>query len=310
MKIVFFGNSEFSVLPFEKLIQQFEVVGLVTAPDSVIGRGQQRNRINPVKELALKYNIPILQAAKLKNNQELYQQLIHLGADLHVIVSYGKIIPSDMIHIPHYNTINLHASLLPSLRGAAPIQYALWQGLEKTGNTVQFITEGMDEGDIIGQSIISINPQDTYESLEQKLAQDGTELLSQCILKIEQEIVQPYPQNHDKATYTSLIKKEDGAVFFSMSANEIINAYRAFKNKPGIHLLLVMGQVKILDCALSDIPHSEKEGEILKIQPEGIIISCYQGSILLKTLQAPNKKALSGRDFANGNRLKIGLILK
>jgi len=310
LKIVFFGNSEFSVLPFQRIINDFDVVGLVTAPDSVVGRGHKDHRMNPVKELALQNEIPILQAAKLKKNDEFREELFTLNADLFVVVSYGKMLPNDIIEYPKYKTINLHASQLPKLRGAAPIQYALWQGLEKTGNTIQYITEKMDEGDIIEQSTILINKQDDYNSLEQKLAINGAELLSKAISKINTNSIIRIAQNHDLSTYTKLIKKEDGAIYFSMSAEEIFNAFKALKNSPGIYFPLSIGNIKILDCSLSLLPNTTNEGEIIELNNEGIIISCHEGSILLKLLQAPTKKPLQGRDFANGNRLKKGSILK
>ena len=310
MKIIFFGNSEFSVLPLQKMIESFEVIAIVTAPDSVVGRGQQKSRLNPIKELALQHNIPILQPAKLKNNTEFHQALKEFNADLHIIVSYGKMIPKDLIELPKYNTINLHSSVLPKLRGAAPIQYALWQGLTQTGNTVQFISEGMDEGDIIDQSIVPIDPKDDYLALEQKLALNGAELLKQSVLKIQSNIANATPQNHDDATYTKLISKDDGAVHFSMSADDIYNAFRALKGRPGIFVPLSLGDIKIVDCELSPLEHSEVEGEILAITNDSLVISCYEGCICLKTVQAPNKKALCGKDFANGTRLKVGSVLK
>ena len=310
MKIIFFGNSQFSMVPLQKMIESFEVVAVVTAPDSVVGRGQQKSRFNPIKELALQHNIPILQPAKLKNNTNFHQELRGFNADLHIIVSYGKIIPKDLIEIPKYNTINFHSSLLPKLRGAAPIQYALWQGLTQTGNTVQFISEGMDEGDIIDQSMVNIDPDDNYTILEQKLTLNGAELLKQSILKIQANIVTPIPQNHNEATYTKLISKEDGIVYFSMSADEIYNAFRALKEKPGIFLPLELGNIKIIECELHPLANSNIEGEILAIENNNIIVSCYENCISLKIIQAPNKKPLSGKDFVNGNRLKIGSILK
>lgn len=310
MKIVFFGNSEFSVVPFQRIINDFDTVGLVTAPDTVVGRGQKHHRHNPVKDLALQYHIPIMQPAKLKINEEFRNELFKLNADLYVVVSYGKMLPHDIIEYPKYKTINLHASLLPKLRGAAPIQYALWQGLRQTGNTVQFITEGMDEGDIIAQSQVIIDTHDDYLSLEHKLAIDGADLLSQAIQDIQNHRIINTPQNHDLATYTKLITKSDGAVYFSMSAEDIFNSFRAFKNRPNIYVPLSIGTIKILDCALSDYQHTKQEGEILDLTDEGMIVSCYEGTILLKILQAPTKKALHAKDFANGNRLKKGSVLK
>lgn len=311
MKIIFFGNSPFSLIPLQKLIEQFHVQAIVTALDTVVGRGQQQMRINPVKECASQHNIPVLQPQKLKNNEEFTKDLTSFNADLFVIVSYGKILPKDIITLPPYHTINLHASLLPKLRGAAPIQYALWQGLNHTGNTVQFITEKMDEGDIIAQSIVPIEQDDDYESLEQKLSEDGAHLLSQSILQIQKGICHPQAQDHNEATYTKLIAKEDGAVFLSMTAEDIVNAFRAFHQRPGIYLPLTIGNIKIKDCALSTIVHDAPEGEILALSSEGMIVACYEGSsIVLKTLQAPNKKALKAIDFANGNRFTIGSVLK
>ncbi|MGL4563273.1 MAG: methionyl-tRNA formyltransferase [Brevinema sp.] len=309
MNIIFFGNSDFSVKPFEKIIKEFTVKALVTAPDSVVGRGQHTSRVNPVKAVAEKHHIPILQPQKLKNNREFYDHLCSFDADIFVIVSYGKIIPKDMISIPKYQTINLHASLLPKLRGAAPIQYALWQGLQETGNTVQFINEKMDEGDIIGQDVVSISPDDTYITLETKLSVMGADLIVSCLEKINNKKEQRIVQNHQLATYTRMITKEDGAVYFSMSSTEILNAFRAFIIRPGIYLPLEIGDLKILDCALSDHPSSNIPGEILEINNDSLIVSCHEGSILLKKVQLPTKKPWNGREFCNGNRLKKGLVL-
>ncbi|MGL4394367.1 MAG: methionyl-tRNA formyltransferase [Brevinema sp.] len=310
MKIVFFGNSDFSVKPLETLISQFEVKAVVTAPDSVVGRGQKTSRKNPVKELAEKHSIPILQPEKLRKNENFMDELKAFEADIFVIVSYGKIIPKDMISIPKHETINLHSSLLPYLRGAAPIQYALWTGLKETGNTVQFINEKMDEGDIIGQNIVPIAAEDNYTTLEQKLSATGAELLVTCLKQIADGSVVRIIQNHDKATYTQMISKEDGAVDCSMAAEDIVNTFRAFIVRPGIYFPLEIGDMKVLDCAVSDLPASEQQGEILDINEEGFVVSCHEGSLLLKKVQLPSKKPLHGRDFCNGNHLKKGSILK
>lgn len=310
MKIVFFGNSDFSVKPLEALIEKGYVIGIVTAPDSVVGRGQQKPRLNPIKELGEKNNIPVFQPDRLKNNTEFFEALVKLQADLHIIVSYGKMIPKEMIDIPKYRTINLHASLLPDLRGAAPIQYSLWKGYKQTGNTVQFITEKMDEGDIISQSHVIIDSKDDYLSLENKLSQDGATLLLESIKLLQQKDFQATPQNHELATYTKLLNKEDGEVFFSMTAEDIVNTYRAFRYRPGVYLPLSIGNVKILECELSTQECTENIGEILSITDDGIIISCDESSILIKNLQPPNKKAMNAKDFANGNRFRIGDILK
>ncbi len=314
MKIVFFGNSSFSVPSLTALLDNFQVKAVVAAPDKKAGRGHKKDAFNPVKSLASEIGIPVLQPAKLKNNQEFYEELQSINADLHVIVSYGKIIPEDMIHIPRYGTINLHASLLPDLRGAAPIQYALWKGYTATGNTVQYISAGMDEGDIIAQSAVAVDPDDDYISLENKLAANGAELLIHSINMIPD--AKAIPQNHNDATYTSLISKSDGEISFDMDAESIYNSFRAFKLYPGIYFASSLGNIKITDCALSDIKCSTgsayrlmsdenkpeascKYGDILNISADGITVACDNSSILLKGLQAPGKKAVSGADFAN-----------
>ena len=309
MKIIFWGNSHFSLEPFRVLIEQFSIKALVTAPDTFVGRGLKQLRLNPVKELALKYDIPVLQPQKLKNNLEFQQQLLDFNPDFHVIVSYGRLIPVQLLELADYKFINLHASLLPELRGPSPIQYALWQGRAFTGNTVQFLAEGMDEGDIIAQSRVEILPQDNYETLEEKLAKDGAELLSKVLKDINKESYNRTPQDHQSATYTKLIHKEDGAVYFSMSADDIYNAFRAFHQRPGIYLPLEMGSVKILDCEPVVWPR-EEQGKILSIGKRGVLVAAYENAILLKTLQAPAKKSVSGFDFANGLRLKEGMFLK
>ncbi|SFB68996.1 methionyl-tRNA formyltransferase [Brevinema andersonii] len=309
MKIIFWGNSHFSLKPFQILIEQFSIKALVTAPNTFVGRGLKQLRLNPVKELALKYDIPVLQPQKLKNNLEFQKQLLDFNPDFHVIVSYGRLIPVELLELVDYKFINLHASLLPELRGPSPIQYALWQGSAFTGNTVQFLAEGMDEGDIIAQSRVAILPQDNYEILEEKLAKDGAELLSKVLRDINKKSYNRTPQDHQSSTYTKLIHKEDGAVYFSMSADDIYNAFRAFHQKPGIYLPLEMGNVKILDCEPVIWPQ-EEQGKILSIGRRGVLVATYENAILLKILQAPAKKSVSGFDFANGLRLKERMFLK
>lgn len=310
MKIIFFGNSNFSVASLEVLIKNFEILSVVTAPDTNIGRGMKQERMNPVKTIARSFNIPVLQPKKIKTNPLFIEELQKLNPDLQVIVSYGKILPVEIIEIPKFHTINLHASLLPKLRGPSPIQHALLQNLDQTGSTVQYISAGMDEGDIIAQSILDIAPEDDYFSLEEKLAKDGAELLSKAIFKIQSHNDVRQTQNHNEATYTNLITKDDGAIFFSMHAEEIMHAFRAFKMYPGIYFPSQNGNIKILDCSIFSEKTTEKIGEISEILPEGLVVSCKQGSLLLKTIQAPNRRPLNAKDFANGHGLKEKSMLQ
>lgn len=308
MKIVFWGNSNFSLKPLQILAQHYPIAAVVTAPDTFVGRGQSTPRQNPVKEFALAKGLPLLQPASVKKNPDLEQTLGQIGAELYVLVSYGKIIPASIFNLPPKRMINLHASLLPQLRGASPIQFALWQGLGETGNTVQYIAAGMDTGDVLAQSLVRISDSDDYFSLEEKLAQDGAELLLKTVQAMEKGRAPSLPQNNDAATYCSLITKADGIVEFMMTAEEIVCAFKALKSFPSIALPLECGMVKILDCAQGE--GKGKAGEILDISPEGLLVACHEGALLIKQLQAPAKKAAHARDFANGLRLKKGDILK
>ncbi|MGL5721590.1 MAG: methionyl-tRNA formyltransferase [Brevinema sp.] len=307
MKIIYWGNSLFSLKPLEVLAQNVTVVAVVTAPDTVVGRGMKTPRLNPIKEFAIQHNIPVLQPAKLKNNTEFIEMLNSFEAVLFVLVSFGKIVPASIFTLPRKGMINLHASLLPSLRGASPIQFALWQGLEETGNTVQYIAAGMDEGDILAQELMPILPEDDYYSLEQRLSSSGANLVLEVVRGLENNAIKALPQNHDMASYCSLITKEDGIVDFSMTAEEILRAYKALKHFPGIALPWKDGMLKIIECVLGD--KEGKRGEILNISPDGLELACHEGSIIFKIVQASGKKACSAKDFANGMRLKLGDIL-
>lgn len=308
MRIVFWGNSLFSLKPLEVLARHFDICAVVTAPDTFVGRGMKSVRINPIKEYALSQKIPLLQPEKVKNNPILLEELSTLNADLFVLVSYGKMIPPSIFSFPPHGMINLHASLLPKLRGASPIQFALWQGLEETGCTVQYIVQGMDEGDILAQRTVPIAPEDDYFSLEDKLSQDGAQLLLYTVQAMAAAKIKAMHQNNDEASYCSLITKEDGAVDFTMTAEEIIRAWKALKHFPGIYLPLEMGHLKILSCGIGQ--GKGKKGEILEISSKGLLIAVHESALLLQQVQSSGKKQCSARDFANGIRLKKGDILK
>lgn len=229
MRVLFWGTPDFAVKSLKALIESnHQVVGVITQPDKPKGRGQ---KIQPtlVKEKALKHNIPVFQPEKIKNNQEFLEMVKKLNPDISVVVAYGKILPEEIINIPKYKTINVHASLLPEYRGAAPIQRAIMEGKDKTGVCIMEIIKELDAGDVYACKEVEITEDDDIMSLHDKLAEEGAKLLIEVLDKIEKGEIDKKPQNHEKATYAKPIEKAEGKIDFSRSAKEIFNQIRALK---------------------------------------------------------------------------------
>ncbi len=307
MKVVFWGSSDFSIPSLELLLENHDVLAIVTNPDSYCGRGMKQITSTPVKKLGEEKKIPILQPCNLKD-KDFQNELFKFDADIYVIVSYGMIIPEEIIYHPPYSSINLHASLLPKYRGASPIQYALLNGDRETGNTVQFITRELDKGDIILQSNVAIMPDDTYIELSKKLAIDGAKLLINALNLIEKKSFERKQQDEKNASYTRIIKKEDGIIdFLTMSAKEIYNKYRAFKLWPGIFSFYKNSSFKNDDkgikCIFTEIEVDCLEGEpgkIIRANKNGFIVSTKEKSIKIKRIKPENKKEMDFISFING----------
>ncbi len=307
MNIVFWGSSDFSVPSLELLYQKHNVLAVVTNPDACCGRGLKDIVSTPVKKFAIEKNISILQPCNLKD-KEFIDNLFSFNADIYVIVSYGMIIPEEIIFHPKYHSINLHASLLPKYRGASPIQYALLNGDEITGNTVQFITKELDKGDIIIQSEVTIEPNETYIELSKKLASDGASLLLKALELIEKGNVKRIKQDDNLASYTKIIKKENGFIDFrQMTAKEIFNKYRAFKLWPNIFGYYKNSKEKDsengIKCIFTNIELTNDNGEagkIIQANKKGLIIATREGSIKINNIKPENKKEMDYISFING----------
>lgn len=308
MKIVFWGSSEFSMPALEKLHQKKWVVATVTNPDTSYKRGMYEVHQTPIKVWAEKNGIPCLQPSKLQEVSFL-NNLYQFKADLFVVVSYGRILPSAVLTIPPLGCINLHASLLPKYRGPSPIQAAILNGDTQTGNTVQYMSEALDCGDIIVQSLVSIDEKDTYISLSQKLAYDGAELLLDAIQKIQRKIAPRLPQDHSQASYTSLIKREDGLVdFLSFSAQEIERRFRAYQPWPGVFATYHQTK-KNLTVHLTSIEIHQINGvpgTILQADKQGLVVACAQHALRLQRVKPAGKKEIDYLSFINGYRPIVG----
>lgn len=307
MGVVFWGTPDFAVRNLEELINsKHEVVAVITQPDKPKGRGKKLTP-PPVKVLAQKHNIPVYQPEKLKNNEEIGKILKELNPDISVVVAYGKIIPEDIIGIPKYKTINVHASLLPEFRGSAPIHRSIMEGKDKTGVCIMEITKELDAGDVYECREVPILDEDDIVSLHDKLAEEGAKLLIEVLDKIETGKAKKTPQDHSKATYAKPIEKEEGKIDWSKSAREIFNQIRALKVWPKAFSNFRDTQIKILDARIIDEDSKGNIGEIVKLEKgKGFIVQTGKGKLLITKVQFPNGKPISADEAVRGYHIKEG----
>jgi methionyl-tRNA formyltransferase len=312
MILVFSGTPSFAVPTLERLVEAGHSVPLVvTQPDRPRGRGMEV-AVSPVKDAALRLGIAVVQPGAIKNNAEFRDQLAAMGPDAIIVVGYGRIIPQWMIDLPRFGNLNLHASLLPKYRGAAPIQWAIASGESVTGVTTMRIDAGLDTGDILMQREISIDLKDTAETLGPKLASIGADLMVETLRGLENGQVRPTPQDHSQATLAPILKKEDGRMDFARSANNLFNRLRGFQPWPGaftifkgktlqVHraqpvqhaIQLTPGEVAVegtrlfVGCGEDKAKDADTTLELIEVQPEG-------------------KRRMTAQEFINGYRLKSG----
>jgi methionyl-tRNA formyltransferase len=302
MILIFAGTPSFAVPTLEKLIEAGHSVSLVvTQPDRPRGRGMQL-AISPVKDAALRLRMPVIQPDKIKSNDEFRQQLVAHHPDAIIVVGYGRIIPQWMIDLPRLGNLNLHASLLPKYRGAAPIQWAIARGESVTGVTTMRINAGLDTGDILMQKGLPIAPDDTAETLAPKLAFIGAALMVETLRALESNEIRPTPQDHPKATLAPILTKEDGRIDFQRSATEISNRLRGFQPWPGAHTLFRGRPIQIHRARPLDQSMGMAPAE-LSAEPTRLLVGCGNKTTLeLIELQPEGKRRMSARDFANGYR--------
>ncbi len=322
MKFIFFGTPEFAAIVLEKLISfGYMPAAVVCNPDEPVGR-KQILTFPPMKVLAQKHNISIFQPAKLRSNKEFMEQFKNINPDLAIIAAYGKILPKEILDIPRLGFINVHGSLLPYYRGASPIQDAILNGDRETGITIMEIDEKMDRGKIISNLKTKISKSDTYETLSKKLAELGAELLIKTIPDYISGKVKPQEQDHSKATYTKIIKKEDGKIDWSKSAGEIERMTRAFYPWPSaytyVNLKYQISSIKIIESEVSENKNNYQIGEVFalqhpyKLENVGVLLAvkCGSGNLIIKKLQLKGGRVLTTEEFLNGHKNFIGSILK
>lgn len=311
-KLVFCGTPQFAVPTLEKLVEAgFEIHLVLTQPDRAKGRGLGIVA-SPVKEAAMRLNLPVLQPEKVKQNEELRGRLEEIAPAAIIVVGYGRIIPGWMLKLPEYGNINLHASLLPKYRGAAPIQWAIAKGERVTGVTTMRIDEGLDTGDILLQQELAILDEDTAETLSPRLAAIGAELMVETLRGIASNSIQPRPQKHEEATLAPILKKEDGRIDFTRSAQETYNRLRGFQPWPGAFTTFRDKTLNITAAKPgSEKPGSEEvaQGHML-VKDQRLLVGCGNGTTLeLFEVQPEGKRRMAARDFVHGYRPQAGEIL-
>ena len=307
-KIIFFGTPEFAVPSLQSLIDRKEdILCVITQPDRKVGRGQKL-KFPPIKDLALKHDIKILQPEKIKD-PKFIDQFQKLSADLAVVAAYGQIFPKTLLEIPPNGFINVHSSYLPFYRGAAPINQAIINGEKGTGVTIMFLDEGMDTGDIILQGKTVIDPEENASMLHDRLSVFGAELLGQAMDMLGSGGWNPVPQDNQKATYAQLLKKEDGLINWSLSAETIFNQIRGMTPWPGCFTRLNKKILKIHKAEILDTKKEAAAGQILSMSGDGIEVSTGKGTLLLKEIQLEGKKRMAAHDFIKGHKLEPGTAL-
>ena len=302
LKVVFMGTPTFSVPILEALIKNYKVKVVVTQPDKVVGRNGKIAK-PPVKIKAEENNILVIQLDKIK---EQYQEIIDLDPDLIVTCAYGQILPKELLDYPKYGCINVHASLLPKLRGGAPIHRSIINGYLKTGITIMYMAEGMDDGDIITQSEVEITNDDTASTLHDKLSVLGSELLIETLPSILEGTNGRIKQDASKVTFAPIITKEDEKIDFNKSSKEVYNQIRGLNSFPGAYFMLDGKRFKVWESIIgNEVFHQNINGEIVKIYKEGIGIKTDNGVIILTVIQPEGKGKMKASDYLNGQKENI-----
>lgn len=303
MKIIFFGTSNVALPILEALSRKHVIAAVVTMPDAKAGRLQTLTE-SPVSVLADEMKLDILKPEKVKGNAEFHQALQNIGADLFVVVSYGQILPPEIINMPKYKTINVHFSLLPKYRGPSPIQTALLNGETQTGTSIFILDEQVDHGPILTQKTMPIDADDNSISLSQKLAFASAELIIPTIDGYTSGSLIAKPQDDAQATHTQHIDRAHGKIDWNNTARQIYNQFRAFYPWPGIWTKWDGKILKVIDCVPCDYSAlSSQPGQVL----EGGVMTCGGSSFLqIKTLQLEGRKGMSVDVFLNGYRKFVG----
>ena len=308
MKVVFMGTPEFAVGALKSIIDAgHEVVLCVTQPDKPKGRGKEM-AMSPVKECAIANNIPVFQPVKIRLEESL-EELRKYPADVFVVAAFGQILTKDVLTMPKYGCINIHASLLPMYRGAAPIQWVILNGEKEAGVTIMQMDEGLDTGDMLLKGSIPVEKDETGDSLHDKLSALGASLITEALQKLEEGTLTPVPQPEGPLFYAKMLNKDMGCIDFSKDAEEIERWIRGLYSWPGAYTFHNGKMIKVISARIADTDSKGNPGEVKEVSKEEIIVSCGSGSIAISRIKQQGKKEMSVHDFLLGNKVNVGDVL-
>ena len=309
MKVVYMGTPDFSVGALEAIINSgHEVTAVVTQPDKPKGRSKEL-QISPVKACALKYNLPVFQPVKIKE-AEAIAKLREFEADIFVVAAFGQILSKEILTMPKYGCINIHASLLPKYRGASPIQWAVLNGEEVSGVTIMQMDEGIDTGDILMQETVTLDVKETGESLFDKLAVCGADLIVKALDAIEAGEVTPIKQDEAASTHVGMLKKEFGRMDFSQDAVVLERKIRGLNSWPSAYTYFKGKTLKIWDADVADASGFAKAqcGEVVDVTKDSFLVMTGNGLLAIKDVQLEGKKRMDVKSFLLGNTIEKGMV--
>jgi methionyl-tRNA formyltransferase len=309
VRILFWGTPDFAVPPLQALLGEgFDVVGVVTQPDRPVGRTRELTA-PPVKQVALREGLPILQPERPRGDDFL-AELTALGPDLNVVVAYGHILPTSVIEHPPLGTINIHASLLPALRGAAPIETAIRRGDTETGVTIMRMVLAMDAGPILHTARVPILPDETGGELRNRLSELGAQALIEALALLDAGQLSETPQDHQRATFAPKIERDAARIDWTQPAPDVANVIRAYDPKPGAFTTHCGADVKCYGARASHMhTHVDDAGTVLAIDDDGMLVACGEGTIRILEVHPSGKTRQRARDWAAGRGITVNDVL-
>lgn len=307
MKLIFMGTPDFAAGALQAIIDAgHEVLAVVTQPDKPKGRSKEL-QMTPVKECALQNGIPVLQPVKIKT-PEAIAKLKQYPADVYVVAAFGQILSSEILHMPRFGCINIHASLLPKYRGAAPIQWAILDGEKETGITIMQMDEGVDTGDILMQETVAIEEQDTGESLFDKLAVCGAKLIVKALPLVEEGKLSPVKQEEEKSCYAKMLSKAIGEIDFTQPAEVIERKIRGLNSWPSAYTYYKGKTLKIWEASVIREKTNRQPGTVTLVSKDGFVVATGQDQLKITRLQPEGKKQMDSHSFLLGNQVEEGTV--
>ncbi len=303
MKIIFAGTPQFAASALAELLKRHEIVAVLTQPDRPSGRGMQVTA-SPVKQLAQQHGVRVLQPISLKTD-DAQQAIAALDADVMVVAAYGLILPKAVLNLPRHGCLNIHASLLPRWRGAAPIQRAILAGDSETGITIMQMDEGLDTGDMLLKKTCPITSEDTAQTLHDELAELGAQAIVEALQQLERGMLTPQQQDGQQATYAAKLTKAEALLDWSSTADQLERAVRGYFPFPTAQAVFGETPIKILRARLAQGERG-KPGEVIAVNTKHLLVACGRGALALELLQKPGGKPLPAGQFLQGFPIKVG----